>query len=282
MRAGSRNERRALGERRGSYRWRQHSDAEARRHRAAVHPRHRAEVAQEIYEKVGIPAERRVNQLTDAEVLQIREAIDRDYMVEGDLRREVAMNIKRLMDLGCYRGLRHRRGLPVRGQRTHTNARTRKGPAKPIAGKKKAEATRSAGHARRALPPHRRTSARSWSDSTWPKSSSSSRAPSAPSRAQEHHLRRRPRERRFNNTMVTITDAQGNTIAWSSSGTMGFKGSRKSTPYAAQMAAEDAGKKAMEHGMKMLEVEVCGPGSGRESALRALQAVGFKITRSAT
>ena len=83
------------------------------------------------------PHERRVNELTDDEVIRIREAIDRDYRVEGDLRREVAMNIKRLMDLGCYRGLRHRRGLPVRGQRTHTNARTRKGPAKPIAGKKK-------------------------------------------------------------------------------------------------------------------------------------------------
>ena len=93
--------------------------------------------AKEIIDKVNIPAERRVNQLTDAEVLQIREAIDRDYLVEGDLRREVAMNVKRLMDLGCYRGLRHRKGLPVRGQRTHTNARTRKGPAKPIAGKKK-------------------------------------------------------------------------------------------------------------------------------------------------
>jgi small subunit ribosomal protein S13 len=93
--------------------------------------------AHQICEKVKIPAERRVNQLTDAEVLQIREAIDRDYTVEGDLRREVAMNVKRLMDLGCYRGLRHRKGLPVRGQRTHTNARTRKGPAKAIAGKKK-------------------------------------------------------------------------------------------------------------------------------------------------
>jgi small subunit ribosomal protein S13 len=93
--------------------------------------------AGEICEKVSIPAERRVGQLTDAEVIQIREVIDRDYVVEGDLRREVAMNIKRLMDLGCYRGLRHRRGLPVRGQRTHTNARTRKGKAKPIAGKKK-------------------------------------------------------------------------------------------------------------------------------------------------
>jgi small subunit ribosomal protein S13 len=93
--------------------------------------------AAEIIEKVGIPADRRVNQLTDAEVLAIRETIDRDYQVEGDLRREVSMNIKRLMDLGCYRGLRHRRSLPVRGQRTHTNARTRKGKAKPIAGKKK-------------------------------------------------------------------------------------------------------------------------------------------------
>lgn len=96
-----------------------------------------AKFAQEIVDKVGIPAERRVNELTDAEILQIREAIDHDYRVEGDLRREVSMNIKRLMDLGCYRGLRHRRSLPVRGQRTHTNARTRKGPAKAIAGKKK-------------------------------------------------------------------------------------------------------------------------------------------------
>ena len=93
--------------------------------------------AADIMEKVKLPLERRVSQLSDAEVLQIREVIDHDYIVEGDLRRETAMNIKRLMDLGCYRGLRHRKGLPVRGQRTHTNARTRKGPAKAIAGKKK-------------------------------------------------------------------------------------------------------------------------------------------------
>jgi small subunit ribosomal protein S13 len=93
--------------------------------------------AREITEKIGIEPARRVSDLTDAEVIQIRETIDADYMVEGDLRREVSMNIKRLMDLGCYRGLRHRKRLPVRGQRTHTNARTRKGPAKPIAGKKK-------------------------------------------------------------------------------------------------------------------------------------------------
>jgi small subunit ribosomal protein S13 len=93
--------------------------------------------AQTIMKTTNLPLERRVSQLTDAEVLQIREMIDRDFTVEGDLRRETSMNIKRLMDLGCYRGLRHRRGLPVRGQRTHTNARTRKGPAKAIAGKKK-------------------------------------------------------------------------------------------------------------------------------------------------
>jgi len=93
--------------------------------------------AKEICSKVGIPEDRRVHQLTDDDVVRIREVIDRDYRVEGDLRREVAMNIKRLMDLGCYRGLRHRKGLPVRGQRTHTNARTRKGPARAIAGKKK-------------------------------------------------------------------------------------------------------------------------------------------------
>ena len=93
--------------------------------------------AREICEKTGIPDDRRVSQLTDDEVMRVRELIDAVYQVEGELRREVAMNIKRLMDLGCYRGLRHRRGLPVHGQRTHTNARTRKGPSKSIAGKKK-------------------------------------------------------------------------------------------------------------------------------------------------
>jgi small subunit ribosomal protein S13 len=93
--------------------------------------------ARKICEAAGVAENRRVNDLSDAEVLALREHIDQNFQVEGDLRREVAVNIKRLMDLGCYRGLRHRRGLPVRGQRTHTNARTRKGKAKPIAGKKK-------------------------------------------------------------------------------------------------------------------------------------------------
>ncbi|MBW8308129.1 MAG: 30S ribosomal protein S13 [Candidatus Paracaedibacteraceae bacterium] len=92
--------------------------------------------AKEIVAKLGVDESKRVNELSDQDVLRIREIIDADYLVEGDLRREVSMNIKRLMDLGCYRGLRHRKGLPVRGQRTHTNARTRKGKAVPIAGKK--------------------------------------------------------------------------------------------------------------------------------------------------
>ncbi|KFI26253.1 30S ribosomal protein S13 [Haematobacter massiliensis] len=96
-----------------------------------------SKIADEVVQAVGIDPSRRVNDLSDAEVLAIREYIDANLTVEGDLRREVQMNIKRLMDLGAYRGLRHRRNLPVRGQRTHTNARTRKGPAKPIAGKKK-------------------------------------------------------------------------------------------------------------------------------------------------
>ena len=154
------------------------------------------------------------------------------------------------MDLGCYRGLRHRRGLPVRGQRTHTNARTRKGPAKTIAGKKKQD---------------RQTMAvdKSRTKKKVKKNISTGVA----------HI-----NSSFNNTKILISDAQGNAIAWSSAGTMGFKGSRKSTPYAAQMAAEDAGKKAQDHGMKTLEVEIQGPGSGRESALRALSAVGMIVT----
>ena len=184
---------------------------------------------------MAIPAERRVNELTDDEIIRIREVIDRDYRVEGDLRRQVAMNIKRLMDLGCYRGLRHRKGLPVRGQRTHTNARTRKGPAKPIAGKKKYRDSDGQDHGQACCRISTRFVRRERKNIT----------------SGVAHV-----NASFNNTMVTITDAQGNTIAWSSSGTQGFKGSRKSTPYAAQMAAENAGRKAMEHGMKTLEVEV--------------------------
>ena len=208
-------------------------------------------IANEICEAVKIDKSRRINELSDAEILAMREHIDANFTVQVDLRREVQMNIKRLMDLGCYRGLRHRRNLPVRGQRTHTNARTRKGPAKAIAGKKKQGEGSMARETRRG---------------TKKKVIKNIAAGVA-------HV-----NSSFNNTKILISDVQGNAIAWSSAGTMGFKGSRKSTPYAAQMAAEDAGQNAPEHGVKTLEVEVQGPGSGRESALRALAAIGFNIT----
>ena len=206
--------------------------------------------AQDICTRLNIPDDRRVNQLSDDEVLRIRELIDREFRVEGDLRREVAMNIKRLMDLGCYRGLRHRRGLPVRGQRTHTQCPHSQGQGRRHRGQEEGDEVM-------AKP-----------------------ATSRPKRKERKNIISGVAHvnASFNNTMITITDAQGNAIAWSSSGSQGFKGSRKSTPYAAQVAAEDAGKKAREHGMETLEIEVCGPGSGRESALRALQAVGFAIT----
>src|SRR5262249_26466859 len=155
--------------------------------------------------------EKRVSQLTEDEVSRIREVIDRDHKVEGDLRREVAMNIKRLMDLGCYRGLRHRKGLPVRGQRTHTNARTRKGRGRAIAGKKVATKKQH---------PNRRTGRR-------PPRTEMAEKP-APAATPAARVRRRERKNitaavahvnaSFNNTMITITDAQGNTIAWSTAG----------------------------------------------------------------
>ena len=226
--------------------------------------------AEEIMEKVDIPQERRVSQLTDQEVLQIREMIDRDYMVEGDLRREVAMNIKRLMDLGCYRGLAPS-PRPAGPRPAHPHQCPH--PQGPGEGRS----------------PARRSNSRRVRSYRSDGAGCGSRAAKG-SRMGKEATRVRRRERKniasgvahvnatFNNTMITITDAQGNTIAWSSAGTMGFKGSRKSTPYAAQMAAEDAAKKAQEHGMRTLEVEVAGPGSGRESALRALQAAGFTIT----
>ena len=192
-----------------------------------------------------------MSQLTDAEVLQIREVIDRDYMVEGDLRREVAMNIKRLMDLGCYRGpASSPRPAGPRPAHAHQRAHPQ-GPGE--ADRRQEEVTLSSQGIRDGAGLRRRRAAKG-------------------SRMGKEATRVRRRERKniasgvahvnatFNNTMITITDAQGNTIAWSSAGTMGFKGSRKSTPYAAQVAAEDAAKKAQEHGMRTLEVEVAGPG----------------------
>ena len=171
------------------------------------------------------------------------------------------MNIKRLMDLGCFRGLRHRKSLPVRGQRTHTNARTRKGPRK------------GAGHQTEDGRDGRVSHGRTSRDDQQAEGKSKAKKVKKNIQSGIAHI-----TASFNNTIVTITDVSGNVLAWSSSGVKGFKGSRKSTPFAAQLAAEDAAHKAMEHGMRSLCVYVKGPGSGRESALRALASTGFKIT----
>src|SRR5207302_1747699 len=172
-----------------------------------------------------------VRDLTDDEVAKLRQAIDEKLTVEGDLRRERSQSVKRLQEIGSYRGLRHRRGLPVRGQRTKTNARTRKGPRRmQVAGKKNAPVGQA----------HIKTS--------------------------------------FNNTIVSLTDREGNVLAWESAGGAGFKGSRKSTPFAAQVTADAAARKGMEQGLQKVEVYVKGPGSGRETAIRSLQAAGLEVT----
>ena len=189
-------------------------------------------LSREILAKTGINPDTRVRDLTEGEIAKIREVLDRDYKVEGDLRREESMNIKRLVEIGSYRGRRHRAGLPVRGQNTKNNARTRKGP-KAVRTKKKVSKNVVAGVA---------------------------------------HIKST-----FNNTLVTISDLNGNVISWASAGGLGFRGSRKSTPFAAQMAAETATKAAMDHGMKTVEVYVKGPGAGREAAIRALQATGLEV-----
>ena len=182
--------------------------------------------AKKILDMTGINPDTRVKDLTDEEEAKLREAIDHHYIVEGDLRRQTALDIKRLTEIGCYRGMRHRRGLPVRGQRSKTKkkVRTRRRERKNI------------------------------------------------EKGQVHI------SSSFNNTMVTITDTQGNAISWASAGGLGFRGSKKSTPFAAQTAAETAAKAAMEHGLKSVEVFVKGPGSGREAAIRALQTAGLEVT----
>src|SRR5437588_299712 len=156
-----------------------------------------------VLAEVGVEPDRKVRDLTEEEVVRLREVIDNAYMVEGDLRRDRSQNIKRLQEIGCYRGLRHRRGLPVRGQNTKTS---------------------------------------------------------------------------FKNTIVSLTDREGNVIAWESAGGAGFKGSRKSTPFAAQVTADAAARKGIEHGLQKVEVFVKGPGSGRETAIRSLQAAGLEVT----
>ena len=192
-----------------------------------------------LLKEAGVNPDTRVRDLTDEEVSRITAAIDNDsILIEGDLRRERAFNIKRLQEIGCYRGIRHRKGLPVRGQKTKTNARTRKGPRKTVATKKVTK----------------------------------KRVKKNIERGQAHI------QSSFNNTIVTLTDTNGNAISWASAGGLGFRGSRKSTPYAAQMAAETAAKAALPHGLKSVEVFVKGPGSGREAAIRALSANGIEVT----
>ncbi len=175
------------------------------------------------------------------------------------------MSIKRLMDLGCYRGVRHRKGLPVRGQRTRTNARTRKGPRKAAPGVAvEADAAKASSRGQ-----DTRTQRMAQQPTT------EGRAARARKKVKKNvaegiaHI-----HASFNNTIITITDRQGNALSWATSGGAGFKGSRKSTPFAAQVAAEAAGKAAQECGVKNLEVRIKGPGPGRESAVRALNALG--------
>ena len=189
--------------------------------------------ATKILNETGVNPDTRVKDMSEDDVAKLREYIDHNITVEGDLRRNVALNIKRLTEIGCYRGLRHRRGLPVRGQRTKTNARTRKGPVKTTIRRRRERKNIEQGQV---------------------------------------HI-----QSTFNNTIVTITDMQGNAISWASAGGLGFRGSKKSTPFAAQTAAETAARAAKEHGLKTVEVFVKGPGAGREAAIRALQSEDLEV-----
>ena len=197
--------------------------------------------AKKILAAAGVDETVRASELTDEQETAIRTQIDA-IKTEGDLRLERRLDIKRLMEIGSYRGLRHRRSLPVRGQRTKTNARTRKGPRRTVANKNKKVVTRKK-KAKRNV---------------------------AKGVAHIHST--------FNNTIVTITDEGGNAVSWSSAGALGYKGSRKSTPYVAQLVSEAAGKAAVQQGMKSVEVNVKGPGAGREAAVRSLQTAGLTIT----
>ncbi len=200
--------------------------------------------ARKIATSLGLSPDTKIRDLTDDEVTKLRNYIDTELEVEGDLRRERQQSIKRLSEIGAYRGLRHRRGLPTHGQRTKTNARTRKGPKKTV------------GRGKRPPAGGRRPKRRERKNIAYGIA----------------HIKSS-----FNNTIVTIADQQGNVIAWASSGNVGFKGSRKSTPFAAQVTADACARKGMEHGLQKVEVFVKGPGSGRETAIRSLQAAGLEI-----
>ena len=175
--------------------------------------------ALKILDASGVNWTRGIDDLTAEELNEVRKELEQSYKVEGDLRREISMNIKRLMDIGCYRGLRHRKGLPVHGPKRVAKKREKKNVPLGVA-----------------------------------------------------HI-----QASFNNTIITFTDTRGNTVSWASAGQSGFKGSRKSTPFAAQVAAEQAARKAQDNGMRTVGIYVKGPGSGREAAMRAINAAGFKV-----
>ena len=212
----------------------------------------------------------------DEDLVPLRDYIEATYKIEGDLRREVQADIRRKVEIGCYQGIRHRRGLPVHGQRTRTNARTRKGPQ---AHRRRQEE----GRARSSPLPAAHAVSRRRTDDLQRKIQNASKS------RQRCAKKVRRKEKKnvahghahikstFNNTIVSITDPSGNVISWASAGHVGFKGSRKSTPFAAQMAAESAARRAQEHGMSKVDVFVKGPGSGRETAIRSLQATGLEV-----
>ena len=221
--------------------------------------------AQQVCDATGMSRDTRVRDLTEEEVARLRTYIDQNLKVEGDLRREISQNIKRKMEIGCYEGLRHRKGLPVHGQRTRTNARTRKGPKKTVAGQEAGPQVieqREPEDQWRSLPP----------------------ADAGPKRKERKNVTYGVAHIKssFNNTIITFTDQPGNTLSWASSGNVGFKGSRKSTPFAAQLAAEAAARRAMEHGVRKVDVMVKGPGSGRETAIRSIQNAASRSSASRT
>src|SRR6266702_1587192 len=201
--------------------------------------------AEKIVKNASVDPHKRTKDLSEEEVARLRQIVDRmasakDILIEGDLRREIAMNIKRLTEIGSYRGQRHRRGLPVR-----TQARSgwqEEGQGGQIVAKQK-KVVRTRRRERKNVV------------------------------AGQAHV-----QSTFNNTIISISDVEGNVIAWGSAGAQGFKGSRKSTPFAAQTTAEATAKKALEHGMRSIEVFVRGPGAGREAAIRSLQATGLEVS----
>ena len=207
-----------------------------------------------ILDRVGIERDRRVSDLTEEEVSRIGRAIDDEGGVEGDLRKRISMDLKRLMDIGCYRGLRHRRGLPARGQRTKTNARD---PPRSPPGRN-APTVREQEHHMATKKTARRRTGKKREKRTLTAGVVSIQAT-------------------YHNTIITFADPAGNVVCWASAGSQGFKGSRKQTPFAAQQAAGAASREARALGCTHVDVKVKGPGAGREAAIRAVSAAGIEV-----